>query len=1317
MRVFLAICLLIAGTLSAAAQGLGEDRRTQDDRGFLTGLLEDSLGGDGRVVRIEGFAGALSAEARMDSVTIADSQGIWLEMRDLRMAWNRAALLRGAVEIDTLSAASIRLNRLPEPAEAATPSPEAGGFSLPNLPVSVDIRTLRADRIVLGEPVLGSAAEMRLQMSAALVSGGLNVDLTAERLDGHSGVFSVVAAYDATSTEARIDLDLTEGADGIAARILDLPGRPPVSLQIAGQGPVANLLTNIQLATDGEPRLVGEVALAEAPEGTGLTLDLRGALAPLFPQKYGDFFNTDTVLQARALRSDAGAVVVETFLLDAGVSRLEGRLALTEDSRLQLAQVTGRLGRADGAPLRLPISDGQTQVQAVALDVDFDAADDNGGSASLDLRRLSGPGYAVARAQLDLVGRVADLSNPQSGFVGDVELGADGLLFEDAALQAAVGAAVTGRMSLNAAEGAAVQIENLALQGDDYGLAGALSIAGLDRDFRTDLDVALAAENLARFAALAGVDLSGAADLGIKGWVTAGGEGDLSVSGAAQSLQTGIAQADALLAGATTLDLQFTRDATGTRLPALDLANAQMTMRGQADLATGASRADLAVEVFDTGLIDPALQGPLRVTGQAQQVGETWQIGAEGTGPFNTEVEISGPVTGPSPRLQFSAGIPDLTPLVPQVRGAASLSGQLTQNSDGWRVQTRVLGPYDAVADISGTVTGAGAPDISFDVSLPDVAPLASGVSGPATASGRAYQTEAGLRVETALTGPFETSGTVSARVTGQNAPEGDFRLRLADVAEFVPGLRGVATAEGMVRTTDRGLRLETQVNGPYAARATLAGIVTGTSPSVTFEASLPDVAPLGTGLRGALSLRGSAEGQGGTWALRSDVSGPAGSTARLTGTYGASADLEITGTAPLGLAEPFLQPRALQGLARFDLRLRGQPSLQALSGVIETDGARFGDPTSGVTLQDISARVAVSGAAARLSATGQVAAGGQVSANGTINLTGGFNSDLTARLNSVRLVDEALYEVGLGGEIRVRGPLRGGALISGQIDVSEVQVQIPSSTSAGFTIVPTIVHQGAPAGVRRTLERAGLDPRGANTSGGGGNYGLDLQINAPARLFVRGRGLDAELGGRLRLTGQTDAPISSGGFELVRGRLDLLGKRFVLDEGRLALQGQFDPFIRFVATTSTAEGTASVILQGLASEPEVRFTATPEAPEDEVLAQIFFGRSASQLSAFQALQLASAVASLAGGGDGVVSNLRNQFDLDDLDVTTDEEGAVGLRLGKYLSDNVYTDVLIGDRDDAGVSLNVDLSPSVTVRGSVTSRGESSIGVFFERDY
>ena len=52
----------------------------------------------------------------------------------------------------------------------------------------------------------------------------------------------------------------------------------------------------------------------------------------------------------------------------------------------------------------------------------------------------------------------------------------------------------------------------------------------------------------------------------------------------------------------------------------------------------------------------------------------------------------------------------------------------------------------------------------------------------------------------------------------------------------------------------------------------------------------------------------------------------------------------------------------------------------------------------------------------------------------------------------------------------------------------------------------------------------------------------LNLTINAPTGIFVRGRGLNAQVGGTVHVTGSSSAPNISGGFDLIRGTFDIAG-------------------------------------------------------------------------------------------------------------------------------------------------------------------------------
>ena len=419
-----------------------------------------------------------------------------------------------------------------------------------------------------------------------------------------------------------------------------------------------------------------------------------------------------------------------------------------------------------------------------------------------------------------------------------------------------------------------------------------------------------------------------------------------------------------------------------------------------------------------------------------------------------------------------------------------------------------------------------------------------------------------------------------------------------------------------------------------------------------------------------------------------------------------------------MALANRFIAPRSVAGTLRFDLALRGTPELDNVSGTLATDDARLVVPNFGIVLENIDAEAQIADARVTLDVGAAVEAGGTLAVSGPIALNDALAADLEIALDEVRLVDPELYETRLDGALGVEGPLRGGARVSGEVVLARTELRISGGGFGGGGPIPEIVHVNEPAGVRTTRERAGILRRNPSDGGQPGPaFPLDILIRAENQIFVRGRGLDAELGGELRIGGTSRNIVPSGQFDLIRGRLDILGERLILDEGSIRLEGDFVPVVRLVARTEAGEVTVLVIVEGSVREPEIDFLSEPELPEDEVLARLLFGRDISEISPFQAAQLASAVATLTGRGNGVIANLRENFGLDDLDVTTDENGGAAVRAGKYLNENIYTDVTVNSEGSTEINLNLDLTDSVTVKGGISDDGASSLGLFFQRDY
>ncbi len=216
----------------------------------------------------------------------------------------------------------------------------------------------------------------------------------------------------------------------------------------------------------------------------------------------------------------------------------------------------------------------------------------------------------------------------------------------------------------------------------------------------------------------------------------------------------------------------------------------------------------------------------------------------------------------------------------------------------------------------------------------------------------------------------------------------------------------------------------------------------------------------------------------------------------------------------------------------------------------------------------------------------------------------------------------------------------------------------------------------------------------------------------------MRGRGIDAELGGSLRLAGTTLAPTATGAFDLRRGRLTILTQRLDFSRGRLTFGGAgFIPELDFAAETRAGDVTARVLVTGPADQPAFAFSSSPALPEDEVLARLLFQRAAGGLSPLQALQLAQAAAQLSGGGPDAFENVRRALGVDDLDVNF-ANGGPTVGISRAIGNRARLNLRAGTRpENTGVGVDIDLTRRLRLQSEIGPDGRASVGVGIEQEY
>jgi translocation and assembly module TamB len=1254
----------------------------QDDRGYLTALLEDNLSGIGRQVTITGFEGALSSRATMEQLTIADETGVWLTLNGVVFNWERSALLSGEINVDELSAQEIIIARMPDAGED-TPSPEAQGFALPELPVSVQIGRIAADRIELRADVLGSSVIGKLAASASLANGEGIATLLLERTDdGPDGRISLNGSYSNATRQLMLDLEAIEGAGGIASNLLNLPGQPAVALTVKGDGLIDDYAADVRLATDGSDRLAGTVTLRGTEDGgSDFDVDFAGDLAPLFLPQYAAFFGPEITLAANGARSATGALRLDQFTLGARAVRLNGALALAPDGLPEKFNLTGDIAMPDGSAVLLPTAGpDETRLTSARLALSYDAAEGQGWRGTVHVIGLDQLAFNAERLTLTGSGRIAR-QGIGNAFGATLAFDATGLLPADAALAQAVGDAVQGEVVLWWQQGTpGLRIPRLTVQGSDYALKAAGKMDGLEQAFRLTGRAEASLRDIARLSGLAGRDLGGSADLTLTGSGSPlGGEFNVTATVMGQNLTADQAELDRLLSGTSEITLAATRGTEGTRLDSLTLRAGTLTASASGTLATDASDLTATVDFVDLSALGGQYRGAL--TGQAHLTGalDNARITLDAT---TTDLGIGQPqadrMLGGTSTLTLDMGVRD---------GAVTLT------------TARVTNPQ-LTATATGTIDAANS-DVTVDLTSADMSVLGGGYGGT-------------LRGQAKLTGTM-TDARVTADVTADNLSIGQPQAdRL---------LRGTSTLAASVSINDGAVQIETARLANPQLTAAVTGQVTGTTRTIDLDAKLSDMGLIVPDFPGPLTITGTATDDGAGYVVDLRGQGPGQIDARVTGRVsanGADADLSIGGTAQAGLANPFLSGRIISGPIRFDLGLNGPLALSSLSGTASLSGGALSDPNLAFSFTDISATANLGGNRAVIQATNRVSSGGQIAISGSVGLTAPFSADLTADLSNVTLRDPDLYETTADGRLTITGPMTGGGQIAGRVALSETEIRIPSTGLGGVADVEGLIHRREPADVRATRARAGLlgNDDGRGGSGGAGAFGLDLAITAPNRVFIRGRGLDAELGGQLTLRGTTANIIPAGSFSLIRGRLDILGKRLDLTEATLLLTGDFIPTVGIAASTESDGIVSTIRIDGPANDPAVTFSSSPDLPEEEVLARLLFGRGLQNLSALQAAQLASAVATLAGrGGEGIIGRLRAGFGLDDLDVQTSDEGGTSVTAGKYLSENLYTEFTVDQQGQSQINLNLDVTKSITLRGRVGSDGDTGIGVYLEKDY
>ena len=420
--------------------------------------------------------------------------------------------------------------------------------------------------------------------------------------------------------------------------------------------------------------------------------------------------------------------------------------------------------------------------------------------------------------------------------------------------------------------------------------------------------------------------------------------------------------------------------------------------------------------------------------------------------------------------------------------------------------------------------------------------------------------------------------------------------------------------------------------------------------------------------------------------------------------------DLHGEGRLELKQLDPILnaEGRHARGRLTVNGKVGGSWSSPSVTGSAQLNQGEWQDYAMGLEISDIIATLNAENGTISLQGR---AGPGTLTATGSIGiLSESIPIDLTIVARNARPITSDRLTVDLDADVLLRGLAAEQLTAAGRIHINRAEIRIPER-------MPTSI-----AVLKMSDASTPLPPSEANN-----NIALNLTIDAPREIYLRGRGMDAELGGNVHVVGTAKKLRPDGNFKLRRGQFMLVGQTLIFSQGSVGFDNGSltNPSLNFVANTSRDNITASFSVAGSAQHPKIILSSSPELPQDEILANLLFGHGTSTLSPLEMVQIASALASLSGvnaGMDDPLESARKRLGLDRLSVGGANPSVEG---GRYIAPGVYLGAkqgISGGKPQA--TIQIDVTKRLKLEGNVgsgaTSSGTSttnSVGVIYQFEY
>lgn len=405
------------------------------------------------------------------------------------------------------------------------------------------------------------------------------------------------------------------------------------------------------------------------------------------------------------------------------------------------------------------------------------------------------------------------------------------------------------------------------------------------------------------------------------------------------------------------------------------------------------------------------------------------------------------------------------------------------------------------------------------------------------------------------------------------------------------------------------------------------------------------------------------------------------------------------------------LLPVGVRADARLVAQLTGSGSLAAprIEGQVEASKIRFVMAEEGVSIVDGTVKLALADDKVRvvqgeLKGQGQNGTGGRIVLSGEAQLKNP-QAGLTLTFEQFAATNRSDRRVIVSGSTQLNLD-RQRLQLTGELTADRARLEMPAASRPGLSSDVVIV--GRPPREKPAAQRYPL--------------ALDLTLNLGKDFLFKGAGLDARLGGKLRVYTANQTLRGEGQIQVEEGRYAAYAQTLDIERGVLRFAGPIDnPGLDVLAVRKNPTVKAGVQVSGTVQRPVVKLYSDPALPDTEKLSWLVLGHGLDSAGQQEFVLMQVAAAALLSQADSVSfqSKLADTLGIDSFDVRsgggTDLTSTV-VSVGKRLSSRA---TLSYEQSLDGLSQVVKVLYQLTPRIRLEAQAgqQSSFDAFYSREY